>query len=149
MKLRVKQLYSSLYERLKPSYKKQIVVVWITGPSATVSYFLYFNSWLNTSNIYKQIYKQKTNTHIKPIYLQQKNTMTEENTTPTNPWQSKAITETIKTNPLKHAVAPGKKNLEEAIEMWDKLRNTAKDQISIGLDKFEQTLSKSRKQQIN
>ncbi len=62
--------------------------------------------------------------------------------------QSQAITETIKTNPLKHAVAPWKASLGEAIEMGEKLRNTAPNQVSIGLDRYEEKLAKQRKLKI-
>ncbi len=75
----------------------------------------------------------------------QENNTTADNTTEQ---QSQAITDTIRTNPLKHAVAPGKASLGEAIEMGDKLRNTAPDQVSIGLEKYEEQLAKKRKQQL-
>ncbi|PID34739.1 MAG: hypothetical protein CR971_01675 [candidate division SR1 bacterium] len=63
--------------------------------------------------------------------------------------QSQAITDTIKTNPLKHAVAPGKASLGEAIEMGDKLKHTAPNQVSIGLDRYEENLAKQRKIKIH
>lgn len=62
-----------------------------------------------------------------------------------NKEQSKAIQDTIRTNPLKHAVAPKKELLGEAIEMGEKLKNTWPDQVSVVLDKFENTLAKKRK----
>ncbi len=73
----------------------------------------------------------------------------EEQNTIINEQPSQEITEAIKTNPLKHAVAPGKLSLGEAIEMGDKLKNTAPNQISIGLDKYEETLKKQRKVKID
>lgn len=74
--------------------------------------------------------------------------MSTENKKLTTSEQSQAITETIKTNPLKHAVAPKKASLWEAIEMWEKLKYTANNQVSVGLDKFEEKLARQRKVDI-
>ncbi len=74
--------------------------------------------------------------------------MTPEEEKEANNYQSQAITETIKTNPLKHAVVPEKKQLKQAIVMGEKLKKTEKNQISITLDRFEKQRATKRRPTI-